>query len=389
MPDSDRADRIHTAPCVLQVLPALDVGGVERGTLEMARAITEAGGRALVASAGGRMVSGLERRGGEHVLIPDMPAKQPFRILRNARTLERLIRLEDVRLVHARSRAPAWAAYRAARRTGIPFVTTYHGVYSESFPLKRHYNAVMAKGDRVIAISRHVAALVAQRHGVGPDRLRIIPRGVDPMLFDPATITGLRIQRLAQQWKLPEGDVFSLVLMPARFSRWKGQHVLLDALGRLQRPDVICVFIGGDKGQQDYARSLMERAKENGIAGQIRLGGICDDMPAALSLADCVVHASLEAEPFGRTVIEAQAMGRLVIASDLGGPRETVEHGVSGLLVPPGDVEALAVALAETLSLPPDVRADAGWRARQKVLERYTTDAMQRATLDVYNELLG
>ena len=170
---------------MLQVLPALETGGVERGTVEMVQAIVRAGGSALVASAGGRLVAAVERAGGTHIAMK-LASKNPATIWKNAARLAFLIRAADVDIVHARSRAPAWSAWLACRRTGARFVTTWHGVYSENAPGKRRYNAIMARGERIIAISQFVAAKLTARHQVDPGRLRIIPRGVDPAVFDPA-----------------------------------------------------------------------------------------------------------------------------------------------------------------------------------------------------------
>ena len=371
---------------VLQVLPSLDTGGVERGTVEMAEAIADAGGAALVASEGGRLVAAVERAGGRHIRLP-LASKNPATIWRNAGRLARLIRTEGVAIVHARSRAPAWSALLAARRTGVRFVTTYHGIYNENVPGKRRYNAVMAKGDRVIAASRFVAALLAARHGVEPSRIRIIPRGVDPKLFDPERIAGSRVARLAAAWQVPEG--VPVVMLPARLTRWKGATVLIEAMARLPRTDACCVLVGAAQGRERFVTQLQAQAQALGMAGRLRLAGHCDDMPAALALADVVVSASLEPEGFGRAVIEAQAMERPVIATDHGGAAETVEHGVTGWRVPPGDAVALAAALDGALSMQPVDRRAVGARARSGVLAHYTTAAMQAATLDVYRELLA
>jgi len=203
---------------ILQVLPALESGGVERGTIEIAQAVSAAGGRALVASEGGRMVPQVERAGGRHVALP-LATKNPLNIWLNGFRLSALIRREGVRLVHARSRAPAWSAWLAAQRSGTKFVTTWHGVYGEDFPGKRLYNSVMARGEKVIAISRFVADRLPSL-GVPPDRIRLIPRGVDTVLFDPAAVAGSRMHRLAQAWRLPPGA--RVVMLPARLTRWKG-----------------------------------------------------------------------------------------------------------------------------------------------------------------------
>ena len=369
-------------PAVLQVLPALVSGGVERGTVEIARALVAAGFRALVASAGGPMVAELEAAGARHLCLP-LARKSPVALLRNAAALARLARTEDVRIVHARSRFPAWSALPAARRAGAAFVTTFHGVYGEDLPGKRLYNSVMVRGDRVIAISEHIASVIRQRYDVGPDRLRVIPRGVDTEAFDPAAVSPNRVAALRAAWGVPPGR--PVVLLPARLTRWKGAEVLLRALARLgpAAPHAVLLGEGGFRGELERTVAAL------GLEGRVTLPGLSRDVPAALLAADLVVHASTKAEPFGRTVIEAQAMRRPVIASDLGAPRETVEEGVTGWRVPPGDPAALAARVAQALALPAASRDAMGERGRAAVLARYTTAAMGAATLAVYRELLG
>ncbi|HYZ32447.1 MAG TPA: glycosyltransferase family 4 protein [Crenalkalicoccus sp.] len=369
---------------VLQVLPALASGGVERGTLEIAEALLAAGFRALVASAGGALVADLEKLGAQHVTLP-LASKNPLCIWRNAAALAALVRAEEVQILHARSRAPAWSALLAARRTGARFVTTWHGTYTESLPGKRHYNAVMARGDRVIAISGFIAEHIRARHPLSADRLRIIPRGVDPARFDPATVEPDRVAALRRRWRVPPGR--PVVMLPARLTGWKGQAVLVEAMARLPG-EAVALLVGGDKGREAYHARLAELVAARQLEDRVLIVGHTPDMPAALLLADVVVHASTEPEAFGRTVIEAQAMRRPVIASDLGATRETVEDGVTGWRVPPGDPRALAAAIGRVLSLAEEERAALGARAREAVLARYTTAAMQAATLAVYRELL-
>ncbi len=373
-------------PVVLQVVPSLVTGGVERSTIEITAAVAEAGWTALVASAGGPLVAAIERAGGRHILLP-LNERNPIAIWRNAGRLARLIERQGVDIVHARSRAPAWSAWSAARRTGARFVTTYHGAYSEDLPFKRRYNAVMANGEIVIAASRFIADLVAARHGIDPSRIRVIPRGVDPAIFDPASITAERRARLDEAWSLPPGA--SVITLPARLTAWKGQTVLLDAVARLARRNVVCVLLGSDQGRTAYTAGLRRQAQRLRIADRVRLPGECDDMPAALLRSDIVVHASTQPEAFGRVIIEAQAMARPVIAADLGGPVETVEHGVTGWRVPPADPAALAAALESVLATEALQRAQVGQAARAAVLARCTTQAMQKATVAVYKEVLA
>jgi glycosyltransferase involved in cell wall biosynthesis len=374
------------SPVVMQVLPALAAGGVERGTVEIAAAIVQAGGTALVASAGGRLAPWVERAGGRNIILP-LASKSPWRIWRNAAALTQVIRAEGVDLVHARSRAPAWSAWLAARRAGVGFVTTYHGTYNENFPGKRRYNAIMAAGDRVIAISHFIAERIRSRHGTDPGRIRVIHRGVDPAIFDPDVVVPDRIIRLLAAWRLPDG--VPTIMLPGRITRWKGGEVLIRALAQMQRRDAMAVLVGDAQGRDAFVAELVGLAAALGVAERVRLVGHCEDMPAALMLSDVVVNPSTDPEAFGRVVIEAQAMARPVVASDHGGAAETIMQDETGWRVPPGDPAALAAALDHALSLDAAERAGLGARARAAVQANYTVAAMQSKTLDVYEELLG
>ena len=385
MQSSILADGAEAAgPLVLQVLPALDMGGVERGTVQTAAALTAAGWRAMVASSGGLMAHELNRNGAQHVEMP-LAVKRPLRMLRNAELLADLINLHGVDLVHARSRAPAWSAFSAARRTGKPFVTTFHNAYGHNW-LKHHYNAVMAKGDRVIAISDFVARHVRETYGVTDDRLVTIHRGVDTALFDPARVSAERIIQISRAWRL--GDDRPVIMLPGRLTGWKGQKVLIEALAILGRQDVCCVLLGGDQGRTDYRAELEADVRRHGLEPVVRLVGHCNDMAAAYMLADVVVSASTRPEGFGRVAIEAQAMGRPVIATDHGGARETVLPGESGWLVPPADPEALAGALDWALSLNEMERENMAANGRGNVEQNFTVELMCQRTLAVYQSLL-
>ncbi len=373
-------------PVVLQVLPALGGGGVERGTIEMTQAIVRAGGVALVASAGGMHTHSVERAGGRNIILP-LDSKNPRRIYANAGKLAEVIAAERVSIVHARSRAPAWSAWLACQRTGARFLTTYHGAYNENAWFKRHYNAVMAKGEIVIAISHFIADLIMARHGVAPERIRVIHRGVDPAIFDPMLVTPGRLINVSKSWRLDDGQ--PIIMLPGRISRWKGQSVLIEALALMRNREACAVLVGDDQGRRRLVRELSEQAERLGVSRRLRLVGHCDDMPAALRLADVVVNASTDPEAFGRVVIEAQSMGAMVIASDHGGAVETVEHDVTGWRVTPGDAQQLADALDYALALPVSEREIIGTAARGSVMANYTTAAMQEKTLSVYSELLG
>ncbi|MEQ8667088.1 MAG: glycosyltransferase family 4 protein [Rhodospirillales bacterium] len=371
---------------VLQVLPALGTsGGVERGTIEIARAIVASGGRAIVASAGGARQYELDRVGAEHVTLP-LDTKAPLKMYKNIGRLADVIRRENVDIVHARSRAPAWSAYYAAKRTKRPFVTTFHGTYGRANPLKRFYNSVMTRGERVIAISAFIAGHVRQFYGVPNERIRTIHRGVDITRFYAANVTAQRVIQLANAWRLTEG--YPVIMLPGRLTRWKGQTVFIEAIAKLQRHDIRCLLVGGDQGRLDYRAELEALIERHNLGSVVRLVDNCSDMPAAYMLTDVVVSASTDPEAFGRVIIEAQALGRPIVATDHGGARETVIPDVTGWLVPPGDADALAKALEKALSLDEQARANLAKIAVDHVHQHFTTETMCAKTLAVYDEIL-
>jgi len=370
-------------PAVLQVVPRLVTGGVERGTVEVAGALVAAGWKAVVASAGGPMAREVERAGALHVELP-LASKNPFVMRRNVGRLADLIRRERIDIIHARSRAPAWSALGAARRTGAHLVTTFHNAYGATSWLKQRYNAVMAQGERVIAISHFVAAHAAQTYGVPPERLRVVHRGVDFGRFDPERVTPERIIRLAREWQLPDG--VPVVMLAGRLTRWKGQLVLVDAIAQLGRRDLRCAIVGSGDGH--YRQQLIATIAKRGLGGLFQIIEDCRDMPAAYMLADVVVSASTRPEGFGRVIAEAQAMGRPVIATDHGGAREIVRDGETGWLVPPGDARSLAAAIAAALDLDPAQRLAVAERAIAEMRAHFTTQAMTDRTLAIYEEIL-
>ena len=373
-------------PVILQVLPALETGGVERGAVDVAAAIAAAGWTSLVASSGGHMVLELDRGGAEHITL-GLDSKNPFALRRNTAALARIIRSRGVDIIHGRSRGPAWSALMAGRRTGIRFVTTYHGTYNAQTYFKRRYNSVMAKGERVIAISDFIAGHINERYDVADGQLVTIPRGVDVDVFDPARTSAERIIQLATGWRLPDG--MPVIILPGRITRWKGQGVLIDALARLGRTDIRCLLIGSSTGRESYRKELEGTIARHGLSGIVHIVDNCRDMPAAYMLADVVVSASTDPEAFGRVAAEAQAMGRPVVATDHGGAQETVLPGKTGWLVPPGDPEALTTALNEALALQSGPREAMARQARNHVCERFTVRSMCESTLDVYRQLLS
>lgn len=385
-PSTALAQMQAPAPAVLQLLPALEAGGVERGAVDLAAALARAGWRAFVVSRGGPLVREVERAGARHIIMP-VHSKNPVVMRRNSRRLEELVRREGIDIVHALSRAPAWSALAVVRRTRCHFVTGYHGVYSGRTALKRWYNAVLTRGERVVAISQFVAEHVQHVHGTDLERIVTIPRGISFRQFDPAQVGRDRIAKLAAEWRLPDGA--ALVMLPGRLARWKGHLVLLRAFAQLAREDTVCLLVGAGLGAASYRRQVLAEIATLGLGPRVRLVDHCNDMPAAYMLADAVVSASTDPEAFGRVAVEAQAMGRPVIASDHGGARETVLPGVTGWLVPPGDVTALAGGLAVALALDGASRERMAEVARAHVERHFAVETMCARTLALYREVLG
>lgn len=377
---------------VLQVIPELDAGGAERTTLEVAEAVIREGGRALVASAGGRLEGELAGLGGELIRMP-VASKNPFTLWRNTQRLAEVIRREGVDIVHARSRAPAWSAKWACDRTAAHFVTTYHGTYNARSALKRRYNSVMARGELVIANSEFIRDHIAHEHPFAAARVRVIPRGVDLAAFDPSTVEPDRVAALRRAWGLDADASGAVLLLPARLTAWKGQREAIRALGIIRAEGEVdmprLVLVGDAQGRQAYVGELEALAASEGVADRVLIVGHCSDMPAALTLADVVLTPSVEPEAFGRAAAEAGAMERPVIAADHGGAREVVLHGETGWRVRPGDPAALGAAMAGALSLTPDDRTALGRRARRHVVGKFSAASLQASTLRVYHEVLN
>ena len=373
---------------VLQVIPGLETGGAERTTIEIAQALVRDGHEALVASEGGAMEAELAAVGGELIRLP-LASKNLFTLLNNASRLKALINARNIDIVHARSRAPAWSALRAVQGTNAKFVTTYHGTYNAKSGLKRLYNSVMARGDRVIANSEFIRDHIVTEHGLPAEAITVIPRGVDVDRFEMTEMVRQRGRDLATEWALPERRF--IAVLPARLTRWKGQLVAIEALGRMRAEGLqipVLILVGGDQGRTGYREEIEWLIGRHELENTIWLVGHCNDMPAAFSLADVALNPSTDPEAFGRTAAEASAAGLPVIVADHGGAREVVEDGVTGWRTLPGDAGALAKTLHEAMELDIAARQAMGQAGRQRVMERFTVSSLQTSTLRVYRELL-
>ena len=370
-----------------QVLPRLNRGGVERGTLEIAQAIIAAGGRAVVVSQGGDLISRLIAIGAVHINLP-VASKNPLRWFFISRRLRQVLLAEAVDLVHIRSRASAWIGMAAARKCGLPVVTTIHGPRGEGGRLKQRYNAMMLNADRIIAISRYVADLTTKHHPPSSKKITIIPRGVDISVFDPDRVPVARLTQAASKLNLPRDGGAPVIIHPARPTAGKGQATMLSALALLANKEAVLILVGAASGKAKFKARLRRQIRHLGLESRVWLTPMTDDMPAVLMLADVVVMPSVKPEGFGRIALEAQAMARPVVAFAHGGALESIKHNETGFLAAPTAADGLAAEIDAALSMTQKERDGMRARAQANIRQHFTTGRMVAATLKVYKELL-
>lgn len=374
-------------PVILQILPRLETGGVERGTLEIASALQEAGWTSIVVSGGGRLVNDLERMNTEHITL-SVYSKNYLTMRKNAKKLAKIIKEKNVDIVHARSRAPAWSAKWACEMTGVPLLTTFHGAYNIGpLKIKKGYNKVMTDGVLTIAVSNFIKEHILKNYEtVDAEKIRVIHRGADIERFDRAKVSQERMIALSQKWRIPED--LPVVMLPGRLTRWKGQLVLLEALSKMQNKELRCLLVGSDQGRKRYRRELERKVKKFGLSSIVQIVDHCSEMDAAYMLSDVVISASTDPEAFGRVVPEAQAMGRIVIGPNHGGATETIRHGETGFLFEPGNSDDLAEKLDAVLAMNAEDKAHIAEKATESVRNEFSKTRMCSKTLDVYREIL-
>lgn len=375
------------SPVVLQVLPELEMGGVELGTVQIASELAARGIKNYVASQGGRMVHDLERIKVTHLTLP-LKTKNIFKMRKNAQVLEQFIRENGINIVHARSRAPAWSAYWAAKAAGVHFVTTFHGTYGLGpLGLKKVYNKVMTYGEKVIAISNHIREHILKNYKKTPaENIVLVHRCVDTEKFNPEAVSQERMISKIKEYQIPDDK--PVIFLGGRITHWKGQHLLIEALHRMKNKNFYCVIAGDEQGRNDYLNHLKELARKYRLGNKLTIQGKVLDMPAAMMVSNIIVSTAIEPEAFGRIAIEGQAMGKIVIASNIGGSLDNLIDGKSGRLFASNDAQSLADALDWALSLSPaEIQkfADAG---QKNVRDNFTKQIMCDKTIKVYNEIL-
>lgn len=371
---------------VMQVLPAMQGGGVERGTVEIATALNAKNIDNVVVSAGGRLVPELDKIGVKHIML-DVGSKNPLKFVRNIFALRRIIRDEKVTIVHARSRVPAWVAHFALKKCkDVHFITTFHGRYgTKPAWLKIPYNRVMVSGDLVISISNFISKHILSTYHIPEDKIRLVYRGADVDKFNAASVSVHQIEDMIADWQLPVDK--TVILMPGRLSRQKGHLVVLEALQKMRHKDVVCVFVGSDHGKGEYRKELQSKIDALDDKTTVLLKEHCNNMPIAYMMSDIVLSASLYPEAFGRTIPEAQSMGRIVVGTNHGGATETIQDGKTGFLVPVGDADALAHKLDEIIDMPLEARQKIASAAIESVRENFSIQKMCDKTLAIYRGL--
>ncbi len=384
-PYSARAD--GRPPAILQVLPALrNLGGLEQTVLSVAAAVAEAGGRSVVASAGGPFVHTLTRAGVRHVTLP-LDSANPLTLYVNGQKLASLVKTEQVDVIHAFAPGAATSAWRAARQTGRPLMTTFHGPPPGAGRTARRYVKAMTMGKPVIALSRFAAGRLNRDHGVPASDIRVVYPGIDVERFDPLSVSTDRIVALAQRWRLQDGH--PVVMLPGDLVPGRGHELLLEAVSRLGRTDVCCLFVGSERDGGRHRRAIETLAATTGLGGGVRLVDRCEDMPAAYMLADVVVCPSTEPRAFNTRIVEAQALARPVVVADHGGAREAIDPDRTGWLVAPNDAGALAAAIASALGLSMEERAQLGEVAHGHVRDHFSREVLCARTLEIYAEVAG
>ncbi len=378
---------MKTKRSIVQVLPALNQGGVERGTIEIAEALQKVGIRNYVVSSGGKMVEELKRIGVEHITLP-VKTKNPFKMWLNSYRLAKIFKEKEVGLVHVRSRAPAWSVKWACRRMRIPFVATFHGLYGmKPESLKKPYNRVMTQGKLVIAVSSFIHQHLMKEYNIADQHIRLIPRGADINKFDMGKVTKTQLEDFVKEYGIPTDK--PIITLAGRLSRIKGHSVVLDAIKQMKNQNVTVLFVGGNpKG--DYEQELKEKIAGLPKETTLKMFAVSGDkMPLVYALTDIYVQPTLVPESFGRSIAEAQAMGRIVIAANHGGACELIVNGRTGFLTPVGDSQKMAAMLDTVLALSDEEKNEIGQKATESVRTNFSIQKMCDRTVAVYKEILG
>lgn len=371
---------------IAQILPALNTGGVERGVIEISKSLNDNGFKSIVMSSGGHMVPQLRRTGTTHYEL-NVNTKNPFKWPKIRKQVKLILEKENVDLIHLCSRAPAWIVFPLGRMLDIPVITSVHMRFRKTNFLKKYYNSILTKGDSIIAISKHIEKTILESfpNPTIKNKITVVHRGVDLELFNANNIKPARV--IAQSKNLNLKDNIPVIMMAARPAMWKGYLELIRALS-LVNDTFQCVLIGAENGSQNFQKTLIDKIIKLKLETKVKLSKSSNDIQAALMLSDIVVMPSVTPEPFGRIILEAQALGKIPIAFDHGGASETIIDGKNGFLADPVKVESLAEKISMALSIKPTNREKMSEFSKKAVSKNFSHDKMCKLTLSLYKQCI-
>ena len=377
---------------VLQVIPKLGYGGAETGCYDIAHFLAEKECGSFIATSGGELLKYVKKNKVGIFRLP-VHTKNPFLIIFNALILSVLIILKKINIVHARSRAPAWSCYLACILTNRIFVTTFHGTYNFKNKFKKFYNSIMLRSKLTIAGSNFIFGHINENYHEflnKKKKLRVIFRGINIDYFNQKNISILKQEKLKKEWNLDQNKF--TILMPGRLTAWKGQEKFIEALNILLEDYNItnfqAILLGSDQGRKVYSKKLLSLVERYSLTKKIKFIDHCREMPLAYSLADVVVSASVEPEAFGRVAVESQSMGKPIIASNIGGSKETVLNKKSGFLYKHDDPRELAKNLNTVIQLNQEELKLIGNEGRKNVTKKFDVEVMCDSNLREYKKLL-
>ena len=377
---------------VLQVIPKLGYGGAETGCYDIAHFLSENDCGSFLATSGGELIKFIKKDKVRLIRLP-VHSKNPILILFNTLVLVIYIFLFKINIIHARSRAPAWSCYFASLITRRSFVTTFHGTYNFKSNIKKFYNSIMLRAKLTIAGSNFIFSHINENYGEylsKEKKLRVIFRGINVDYFNPKNISVLKQEKLKQEWDLSSNKF--TILLPGRLTYWKGQEKFIESLNILIEDYNItnfqAVILGSDQGRKVYSKKLINLVQRYRLNKKIKFIQHCKEMPLAYSLADVVVSASIEPEAFGRVSVEAQAMGKPIIASNIGGSKETIINKKTGFLYKHDDPRELAKILNTVIQLSVDDLKFMGNEGRKNVTKKFDVETMCQSNLKEYKRLI-
>jgi len=371
---------------VLQVLPHLNSGGLVSGAIEISLSLINNNFNSYVLTKGGRREREIVRAGG--ILFKmNVASKNPIVMFKNIYKIIKIIKDYKIDIIHTRSRAPAWSAYFAAKKMNIPFITTFHGTYGINNRIKKIYNSIMVRGDKVIAISAFIKNHIISNYNVDEDRVETIPRGIDISVFNSENVSNERLIYFTNKFNIMDNSY--VILLPGRITRWKGHILLIEAIAELKRKDFICIFVGDSQGRTKYVAELHNLINKYELSDKFRIAENQIDMSAIYKLSDIVISASTDPEAFGRVIAEAQAMGRLTIAADHGGASEIIVDGVTGWLFEANNSSALAKKIDYALNISLEDRNIMAINSVERIKKNFNNKFMSLRTIKVYKDILS